>query len=145
MGLFMFNQYDKNELTQVSNFNLDKRESIYFVQYGVYSNKDNMINAMKNINYTYSILNNKYYVYIGMTKDINNLNKLKEYFKKLNYNIYIKEQEVDVSFSDTLEQYDLMLKEVNSSESIKTILKSIIAKYEEMYLNDQNQRNTNWW
>ena len=136
----MFSQYDKENIENVSLSSKYIDQKIYVFQYGVYSNKNNMINNLKNINYTYQLIDNKYFVYVGMTKNKENIEKLKKYFKSLSYNIYVKEIEVDGEFVETLEQYDLLLDEAVTNESISTILSTTLAKFEEF---NENKRNTN--
>lgn len=136
----MFSQYDKENIENVSLTSNYIDQKIYVFQYGVYSNKNNMINNLKNINYTYQLIDNKYYVYVGMTKNKENIEKLKKYFKSLSYNIYLKEIKVDGEFVETLEQYDLLLDEAVTNESISTILSTTLAKFEEF---NENKRNTN--
>ena len=136
----MFSQYDKENIENVSLTSNYIDQKIYVFQYGVYSNKNNMINNLKNINYTYQLIDNKYYVYVGMTKNKENIEKLKKYFKSLSYNIYLKEIEVDGKFVETLEQYDLLLDEAVTNESISTILSTTLAKFEEF---NENKRNSN--
>jgi len=140
MGVYMFSQYDKENIENVSLTSNYIDQKIYVFQYGVYSNKNNMINNLKNINYTYQLIDNKYYVYVGMTKNKENIEKLKKYFKSLSYNIYLKEIEVDGKFVETLEQYDLLLDEAVTNESISTILSTTLAKFEEF---NENKRITN--
>ena len=140
MGVYMFSQYDKENIENVSLSSKYIDQKIYVFQYGVYSNKNNMINNLKNINYTYQLIDNKYFVYVGMTKNKENIEKLKKYFKSLSYNIYVKEIEVDGEFVETLEQYDLLLDEAVTNESISTILSTTLAKFEEF---NENKRNTN--
>lgn len=140
MGVYMFSQYDKENIENVSLTSNYINQKIYVFQYGVYSNKNNMINNLKNINYTYQLIDNKYYVYVGMTKNKENIEKLKKYFKSLSYNIYLKEIEVDGEFVETLKQYDLLLDEAVTNESISTILSTTLAKFEEF---NENKRNTN--
>lgn len=141
IGTYLFSKYSNIESTNVSATSNYINQNIYVIQIGVYSNKENMINNIKKINYVYEIKDNKYYVYVGMTKNEKNLEKLKQYFK--NNNIYVKQIEVNGAFVETLEQYDLLLNEAESNESISTILKSILAKFEELGLDDKNQRITN--
>lgn len=131
IGTYMFSQYDKKKIEKVSAETKYINQSIYVIQYGVYSNKENMINNLANINYVYQLIDNKYYVYVGMTKSKNNIEKLKDYFKSLSYNIYVKEIIVNGEFAENLSQYDLLLEEATTNESISTILKSILAKFEE--------------
>lgn len=138
----MFSQYNKNEVEPVSTESKYINQTIYIFQYGVYSNKENMINNLNKINYVYEVLDNKYYVYVGMTKNKDNVDKLKNYFKSLSYDIYVKELEVNGEFAENLSQYDLLLNEAVTNESISTILKTTLSKFEELALNDKNQRIT---
>lgn len=135
-GKIMFNQYDKDNTAKTSVS--DVNSLVYFMQVGAYSSEDNMKEAMKDTtNYVYMQKDNKYYVFVGMTKEKNNVEKLKKYFEDQKYSVYVKEIIIDnSSFLDVLSQYDLLLNEALSNESISTIEKSVLAKYEE--LNVQN-------
>lgn len=139
-GKIMFNQYNSDNTikTSVSDIN----SLVYFIQVGAYSTIDNMKEAMKDTtNYVYMQKDNKYYAFVGMTKEKNNVDKLKKYFEEQKYSVYIKEIVIDnSSFLDVLSQYDLLLNEAESNESISTIEKSVLAKYEE--LNVQNKGNS---
>jgi len=138
----MFNQYEKDEIVNTSSNVIS--ENVYFIQVGVYSEEENMKKAMENTSkYIYQKENDKYHVYVGMTKEQENVNKLKGYFEKQSYNVYVKEIQVtNRAFLDMLAQYDLLLKEATSDESISTVQKSVLAKYEEL-LDDENKGNTN--
>ena len=133
----MFSRYDKKELSLALN-ELDK--TIYVFQYGVYENKESLNNI--NIKYTYEIKDNKYYVYVGMTSKKQNIEKLENYFNNKNIKTYVKELRLDDEFYNVIKQYDLLLDEAESDESIKTIMETVIAKYEEILLNDKNKRIT---
>ena len=137
----MFNQYEKDEILNTSSDAIS--EKVYFIQVGVYSSLENMKTAMeKTSNYIYQKENDKYNVYVGMTKEKENIEKLKGYFERKSYNIYIKEITVtNRAFLDMLAQYDLLLKEATSDESISTVQKSVLAKYEEL-LGNENKGNT---
>ena len=109
-------------------------EKVYFIQYGVYSSvksmEDNTINLTK---YIYMFKNDLYYVFIGITKDNKNLDKLKGYFDNIGYSTYVKEFEIkDFSFLDTLTNYDLLLEQTNDQSSIKEIQTKILEIYEDV-------------
>lgn len=139
-GKIMFSQYE-NEDAEFTSSN-PKSERVYFIQAGVYSNIENMKEAFNSTeNYIYRLEDNKYHVYVAMTKEKDNVEKLKNYYEK-KYSIYVKEIEIsNNAFLDILSQYDLLLKEATTDESIYTIEKSLLAKYEE--LKDENKGNTN--
>ncbi len=133
----MFSRYDKKELSLVLN-EIDK--TIYVFQYGVYENEESLKNI--NIKYTYEIKDNKYYVYVGMTSKKQNIAKLENYFNSQNIKAYVKEINLDDEFYNVIKQYDLLLDEAETNESIKTIMETVVAKFEEIILNDKNKRIT---
>ena len=135
MGNFMFSQYKENTdpvaLTG---------ENLYFLQTGVYSNEEEMKNAMQNTSYyIYTKENNMYYSYIGITKNKKNLQKLQEFYKQAGYDIYVREIFVsDISFLTVLDQYDNLLAETTDTKVIKSIENQVLSKYEELIINDKN-------
>ena len=131
MGTYMFSQYDKEKIENISLTSKYINQNIYAFQYGVYSNKENMINNLKNIKYTYQLIDNKYYVYVGMTTKKENIDKLKNYFNSLSYNTYLKEINVSGEYAEKLSQYDLLLDEATTNESISTILSTTLEIFEE--------------
>lgn len=141
MGHMMFNQYDKEENKEIKEVSaIQKSSNLYFIQAGVYSKIENMKSAMENIeSYIYMEQDGKYYVYIGITGNEENLQKLKGYFEKQSYNIYVKEIMVENSaFLEVLSQYEQLLKEASDDETINSTIKSVLAKYEELVINDKN-------
>lgn len=132
MGKIMFDQYDQDDTKKVSGTVAEAK--VYFFQVGVYSTLENMKNAAINYeDYIYIKQDSKYYVFVGLTKSEANKEKLKNYFETLYKDIYIKEITLTNSgFLDTLDQYDLLLKEAKTDQEIKEVTKSILAKYEEM-------------
>jgi len=134
MGKIMFEQYKVEDKKVSANISY----KVYFFQVGVYSNLENMNNAAsKYDSYIYIKENDKYYVYIGMTKSEENKEKLKNYFNNLSYNVYVKELEINnEGFIQNLDQYDLLLKEADTNEEIKSVNESILATYEELMNND---------
>ena len=139
MGTYLFSRYDKDKTTLVS-ADLILTNKIYVYQYAVYSNQENL--KKLNIDYAYEFYDNKYYVYVGLTTNKDNIDKLNNYFKSINYNTYVKEIEVNNEFYETLKQYDLLLSEAVENESIKTILNTTLTKFEEVALDDENKRIT---
>lgn len=131
MGKFMFNQYD-NGVALASK--LTEKESLYFIQQGVYSSIDSMKENTSSLPYyIYTEENNKYYVYIGITKDKDNLEKLKGYYQDKGYNIYIKTVEIsNDAFLEIFNQYEQLLKSTTDKDAISAIMSSVLAKYEEL-------------
>lgn len=92
IGKYMFNQYDDKEgLTPVFN----EQETLYFTQQGVYSTKESMMENTKMFpNYIYTIIDDKYYCFIGITKNKENALKIKEFYKQKGYITYVKELKI---------------------------------------------------
>ena len=106
----------------------------YFLQEGIYSSKKIMEENTQNIspkiiNYD----NNKYYVYIGITKDEENAKKIKKIYSDKGYNIYIKEVKLNnEEFYNNVTQFDLLINNTNNSNEILTITEVVLANYEEI-------------
>ena len=66
MAYLLINSYDNPESLSISK----NAERIYYLQKGVYSNKDSMLDNMQEFeNYIYNVEDNMYHVYIGITKN----------------------------------------------------------------------------
>ena len=78
-------------------------------------------------------VDNKNYVYVGITKNIENAKKLKRIYLEKGYDIYIKEQHItNEEFLSNLTQFDLLLNSTNDTEEILKIMEVIFANYEEI-------------
>lgn len=131
LGKFMFNQYDdKQMLTPV----FSSGENIYFIQQGVYSNLESVKENLKSFNnYIYTIINSKYYVFIGITKNEENLQKMQEFYQQLGYNTYVKEFKVsNETFLKSLSNYDNVLLNTDNKDTIKTLIDQVLTKYKEL-------------
>ncbi len=138
LGKFMFNQYDsKSNIKTVFN---QKGEKVYFLQQGVYSSKESMEkNTSSFDSYIYDLIDEKYYVYVGITKNEQNVQKLQGFFKDMGYIIYVKEFNIDnEAFLEALSNYDEMLLNTDSSKTIKTVVSQILSKYEELIQNAES-------
>ncbi len=137
LSKFMLNQYqDKQNITPVFN----SGEILYFIQYGVYSTLESMENNTKNLNYyIYNFDNDLYYVFIGLTNSSANAHKLKGYFKTLGYDTYVKEYNVsNKEFLEIIGYYDLLLTETTDNDTIKSVCRQVLEKYEEL-VNDEHK------
>ena len=137
-GYFFYCQYDR-KVELVPAFNPDSY-TIYLSQVGAFASKDNMEKeASKFSHYIYEENDGIFYVYLAMTKDMQNASKLKEYFQRNGYDTYIKNSSlINDGFSDILTSYDLVLKQTSSDEVISSLVKQVLTKYEEMVLTDKN-------
>ncbi|WP_413854732.1 hypothetical protein [Candidatus Ruminimicrobium bovinum] len=125
----------------ISNINaksiFNSGELYYFVQEGVYTNKKIMNNDLKDIkNRAVISKNNKYYVYVGISKDLEIAKLIKKIYEDKGYQIYIKELSVDdKEFSSNVEQFDLLIKNSSNDEDILTIESVVLSNYEEIINN----------
>ena len=128
MGTFLIKQYSTNTLNTFSEKNI-----VYFLKLGVYDTKELMDNNTKDFNYyIYREVDSKFHVYVAITKNKDNLEKLKGYFKNKGY--IINEEEFDIkneSFITVLNQYDELLKNTDDEKTISAICNQILSKYEE--------------
>lgn len=140
MGFFIIKQYN-NPTKIIPTFN--EQEKLYFLNQGIYESKEIM---EKNTNdfsyYVYQEKDNKFYVYVGITKEKDNLDKLTGYFKNKGYIINVEEYEItNESFLTILSQYDELLKNTTDEKTIKAICSQVLSKYEELISSENNQTN----
>ncbi len=130
MAYFLISSYDKADTLAVSK----NAETVYYIQRGVYSNKENMANNMTEFeNYIYNVEENMYYTYVGISLNKKNAEKIKGYYKEKGYDTYIKEKVTDnANFLTALSQYDQLLNKTKDSKTIGVICNQVLAKYEEL-------------
>lgn len=110
--------------------------NVYLIQAGSYNNKDDLEKGFS-LDDEYIILEEDgvYNVYVGMTTDLINANKIKNLYSNKNYDTYIKPTVVNnIEFVSNLEQYDILMSEVDDEENIISINDVILSSYEEMVL-----------
>ena len=136
MAYFIIGQYESYDGISVSKF----ASKLYFVQSGVYFDKENMLGDMgKFSSYIYTTEDNMFYSYIGISSSKKNAEKIQSYYKKIGYDTFIKEKIIDNSeFNDILSQYDEILSKTSDDESIKVICSQVLSKYEE-YVNGKHK------
>ena len=137
MGQFMFHQYQKQEKQSALPV-VQTTEKLYFLQQGVYSNLDSMKQNLTDFEYyIYNETDNKYYVYVAIIKSEENMEKLKGFFNQKGYDIYVKEISVtSAAFLEVLDQYEQLLSGTNDEKTIQAACAQILAKYEELVVND---------
>lgn len=106
-------------------------ETVYLIQIGAYQNYENVVKVTKTLpNYVIIEEDGTAKIIVGITKDDNNLEKLKQNYE----NIYIREEQIDnKEFLDYLTKYDYLLNETNNSETIKEINHKVLNKYDEIF------------
>ncbi len=114
-------------------------KTYYFIQEGVYSSKEIMTENTKDIQVkTVDTLNDKQYVYLGITRDNNNAKKIKDIYEKKGYQIYIKEQNLsNEEFYNNVTQFDILVNSTDKESEILTIEEVVLANYEELIKKDK--------
>ena len=129
LSFYMLKEYEKTDIFPVFN----ESETAYLIQQGVYSSMESMQeNTAHLTDYIYSVIDDMYYVYIGISLDSSNVNKLQEYYKNKDINTIIKTTTLtDQEFIEILRQYDMVLNNTSDEETIKEICKQVLSKYKE--------------
>ena len=120
----------------ISSDDKKSNNTVYFIQLGVYTNKNSMQLDTKSIeNKIVTQENDKYYVYVGISKSKKNLEKVSKLYKNDGYSLYIKEMSVlNNEFLVNLEQFDKLIESAKTNEEINTINMVILSSYEEMVI-----------
>ena len=124
---------DKIELAKF----LKNTDTYYFLQEGVYKKKELLDTSISKINHkVIDYENQKYYVYVGITKDLEVLEKLKKIYEEKNISTHPKEVILESKFlSANIDQFDLLIKETKDKDQILSIEEVVIANYEEIMKN----------
>ena len=112
----------------------NEENTYYFLQEGVYSSKQIMEENIKNMNIkAVDNQDNKYYVYLGITRDEDIAKRLKSIYEEEGYQIYIKEKTLsNDEFLNNVTQFDLLINNTTSIKEILTIEEVVLANYEEI-------------
>ena len=124
---FVFQEYKENETV----FGLSN--SIYFLQYGVYTNIDSA--DIKVDKYIDVEEDGKHYIYVGMTTSEENAKKIQDSYSEKNIELYVKQEYVSNNeFVSELSQYDILLSSSKTDEEMNSILSTVLSSYEEFVL-----------
>lgn len=112
--------------------NFNSKDTYYFLEEGVYIDKKDLSK-----NYVSKRLieksNKKYYVYVGITKDKEVIEKLKDIYNSRGISLSIKEKEVNSKeFFENVSQFDFLIKQTTEEDEILTIEEVILSNYEEI-------------
>ena len=134
LGSVFFKEYDKNTL---SIFN--EKESIYFVQLGVYNTVESINENVKNNDYIKEKELDGYHIYVGITKNEKIAEKIKVYYESLGNNVYVKQRKIDKKdFLNILEEYDKIIEITTSDKDLISIEHIVLSNYEEMVLQSES-------
>jgi hypothetical protein len=109
-------------------------KKVYILEYGTYNNFDNMKEDNNQNNYIYYIDNNQYKSIVGITKNENNIEKIKKLYNtdlKVK-EFYIEEKEIN----EKQDEFDQKLSNSTKEEDTRKLLDDIINLYKE----DDNMR-----
>lgn len=114
--------------------NFSTGKTYYFIQEGVYSSTDNLNENTKDISVkAIDSVKDKHYVYLGITRDNKNAQKIKKIYEKKGYQTYVKEQNIsNEEFYNNVTQFDLLINSTNKESEILTIEEVVLANYEEL-------------
>ena len=123
VGLYLFNYQDSSKYVSTN--------LVYFVQDTVALDSSQI-----GTDYTRVVRekDGKYYSYVGITISRENAEKIQEYYSFLGVDTYIQEEMVsNLDFIGSLQEYDQLLSSTSGSDMV-SVLKVILATYDEMVL-----------
>ena len=137
-GKYIIDIYKSNTIEVISEY-----ENIYILQQGVYSTFDNANKNSKDLYYYIVEKDDKYYrVYVGITQNKENSEKVKGIYKGKGKDIYVWEKQVNNNeFLEALKQYDNMLNEKNEEKDILEVEKKVLEKYEELIIKNNGEND----
>lgn len=115
-------------------------EKYYFLQEGIYQDKNIFENNLTNLKQkVMEYKNNRVYVYTAITKDYEIAERIQKIYEKQNINlsieeVYLPSEELKVN----VEQFDLLIKKSTSEEEILKIQEVVLANYEEIIKNKED-------
>lgn len=112
------------------------QDTVYFLEVMSSKSYDDIVSDTKDIDPKIIVRDgDQYTCYVGISKNIDNINKIKEKFND-EYMFIENSYEVNnVEFLNNLEQFDQLLLYAETEEEIKAINSVILSSYEEMVLN----------
>ncbi len=131
LGHTLFKKYQQEEQVVFK-----ERNVVYFLQEGVYDNQERAEKATENLDTKLIVKEDaKYYVYLAITKNTNNLRRLEKMYKDMKLEVHVKQMNVsNSSFLTALEQMDGLMSTTKENEEMQTINKVVLATYQETIL-----------
>ena len=128
LGNFIFGDI-KSTINKMKNM-----DTYYFLQEGIYSDKEKLQDNIRNLSQKMiDIEDDKYHVYVGITKSKEIADMIMNIYESKGYKIHIKEKSVQSEeFSENVNQFDLLIKSTSDEDQILTIEKVVLANYEEI-------------
>lgn len=135
LGKFTFDKYDNLNVKQVANLD----NSVYMLKYNTYLSEDEMSNDLKTLDrYIYIVKDNKYYVYLAITKTLDNANKMLNLYTLKNIKLQIEKVSLDNDeFISNLNEYEKLLSATEDEKSLLIIQRQILACYTSLVVKDE--------
>lgn len=135
LGFLVGNKIFMKRIEVIKEFN--KNNTYYFLEEGVYSSKEMLKTNISKITQKVVSQNKEYYyVYIGITKNKEVAEKIKQLYEERGYKIQIKEKRLkNEEFSNNVNQFDILLKEAKTFDEVLTIEKIILSNYDDLINN----------
>lgn len=135
LGFLVGNKIFMKRIEVIKEFN--KNNTYYFLEEGVYSSKEMLKTNISKITQKVISQNKEYYyVYIGITKNKEVAEKIKQLYEERGYKIQIKEKRLkNEEFSNNVNQFDILLKEAKTFDEVLTIEKIILSNYDDLINN----------
>lgn len=113
-----------------------ENNTTYFILEGVYENRSLAENAASKVDTKIIVKEDaNYYVYLAITQNEKNKDRLLKIYQDKNIEVSVKEMVIEDSFFlTTLEQMDGLMEKATTNEEIMTINKVVLANYEELIL-----------
>lgn len=112
------------------------QDMVYFLEVMSSKSYDDIVSDTKDIEPKIIVQKGEWYTcYVGISKNIDNINKIKKEYNDKYMFIENSYEVNDVEFLNNLEQFDQLLLYAESTEEINAINSVILSSYEEMVLN----------
>lgn len=120
-------------IDQEVNIAMNTSNTVYVFQVGVFKIKDNAYNYLKEFSSGVVFQDEEYYrVFIGITSNLENKEKLSVYFKTKKYNFFIKEYTLDTNIINKFTNYEILLKESDNTTVLDKINQDMLNIFIEM-------------
>lgn len=121
-GKLIYQNYDGMEY-------LNEDGNIYYVQYGVYTSNEAALSNARNLdNYVIKELDDKYYVYLGITTSYNTALKIQSLYEEKDIHTYIRSDYVENSETlMKLKEYDSKIDTLENEDEIKAVIQEIFS------------------
>lgn len=131
-GKVFFDNYNNNSVTV-----FNEKSKIYMLCIS-YKDKKLMKSSFKNYDsFYYKEKDDRYYLYVGITKSKKNALLIKEYYENKDYNILVEESIIsNKKFISILGEYDKIF-EITDNNDIENIEKIVIDNYKEMVVENE--------